>query len=143
MANSKRYFRPKAAGVKGTPYDSMTEKRLHEGAFKGLPHHTETIHYTIQHRYEPDFIYKTEDGLEFILEVKGFAQDASELQKIKNIKNQLRDDQIFVMVLEKPDVKLHWYKVRKDGTKMSLSEWCDKNKIMWVSEANAGKILDN
>jgi hypothetical protein len=140
----KRFFRNKPKSLIGTPYDSMIEKRLHEGVFKDtLFHPKKYVEYSITHTYCPDFVLKNPDGTEFIIDSKGYIQDSSELQKLKNIIEQLEDHQIFVLILEKPNVKLHWLKVRKDGTKCTIEEWCDKNKVMYLYEEEAYKLLED
>lgn len=141
MSKQGRFFRNKPKELLGTPYDSMTEKRLHDGPFKDLEFHTKKVPYVIEHNYSPDFIYTTDDGIEFLIEVKGYFQDSSETQKYKWIVKSLEEHQILVLVLENPETKLHWLKVRKDGTKMTMREWAEKQGIMWVSEDEAGNIL--
>ena len=141
MAKQGRYFRPKPKALIGTPYDSHLERRLSEGPLKDCPFHTTKVPYYIRHDYNPDFVYTTDDGIEFFIEAKGFFQDSSEAAKYKWIRDQLEDHQILIFVLEDPTKQIHWQSKRKDGTRMTMSQWCEKQKIMWVSEDDAGNIL--
>ena len=144
MARKKgRFFRPKSKDLIGTKYDSHLEKRLHEGPFKDCEFHTKKITYYIQHDYNPDFIYTTDDFIEFLIEAKGYFQDSKELQKYKWIKDQLAENQILVLVFENPHKPIHFQKKRKDGTKMTHAEWAEKLGIMWISENEAGRLMEN
>lgn len=135
-----RFFRPKPAALKGTPYDSMTEKRLHEGVLSGLEHHCEKINYTVPHRYEPDFVYRDSESV-FYLEVKGYFQDASELQKYKHVKKSLGEGQYLVFVFETPHKPIHFQKKRSDGTKMTHAQWAEKEGFMWFTECTIKNLV--
>lgn len=136
-----RYFRQKPKELKGTPYDSLVEKSLHEGVLSGCEFHPEKISYVSEHKYEPDFTYRDSKGIEWLIEAKSIFQDSKEASKYKWIKKALKEDQILVFVLEKPDLKIHWQAKRKDGSKMSMSEWCEKNGFMWFTKDNIERIL--
>ena len=137
-----RYFRVKHKDLKGTPYDSMTEKRLHDGAFKGCDFHSTNIEYHIEHKYEPDFTF-TKAGKAIYIEVKGYFQDRAELQKYKWIKKALHSsEEELVFIFEKPDKPIHFQAKRKDGTKMTHREWCVKSGFRVYSESEAYKLLE-
>ncbi len=142
MAKQGRFFRPKHKSLIGTAYDSLTEKRLHEGAFKEAEFHTKKITYAVEHKYEPDFVIKKSDGISFIVEVKAIFNDSSEASKYTWIKKFLQDDEVLIMIFEKPHQGIHWKAKRKDGTKMTYAEWADKNGIMWLSEEDAYKLTE-
>lgn len=137
-----RYFRPKPAALKGTPYDSMTEKRLHEGVFKGCNFHNYKIAYHIEHKYEPDFII-VRDGKTIFVEVKGYFQDRAETQKYKWVAKALDDNEELVFIFENPNKQMHFQAKRKDGTKMTHAEWCDKMGFRVFSEEEAYQILED
>ena len=141
MAKNGRYYRKKAKEVIGTKYDSVTEKRLHEGVLSGCRFHPEKISYTIEKTYEPDFSYRDSSGIEWLIEVKEILQDSAEAQKFQWIKKALKEDQILVFCISNPNQKIYWQKARKDGSKMTLSEWCDKQQILWFTHENIGNIL--
>lgn len=136
-----RYFRQKPAALKGTPYDSLVEKSLAEGPLKDCQFHPEKIDYISEHKYEPDFTFRDSKGIEWIIEAKSIFQDSKEASKYQWVRKALKDDQILVFVLEKPDQKIHWQAKRKDGSKMTMGEWCEKNKFMHFTKDNIGRIL--
>jgi hypothetical protein len=136
-----RFYRPKSKSLIGSGYDSFLEKRLDEGPLKDFEFHTKKIPYYIEHTYNPDFTYTCDDGVEFLVEAKAFFQDSAEASKYKWIRDQIADNQILIFVLEDPKKAIHWQSKRKDGTKMTMSEWCDRQKIMWVAEDEAGNII--
>lgn len=140
VAQRGRFFRPKPKALKGTPYDSMTEKRLHEGVLSPCNFHTVKLSYTIEHKYEPDFIVNVGDKIIYI-EVKGYFQDRAETQKYNWIKKALSDVEELVFVFEKPDKPIHFQAKRKDGSKMTHREWCIKQGFRVFSEEEAGQIL--
>lgn len=143
MAKQGRFFRPKPKALKGTIYDSMLEKRLHEGPFKKLEFHVNSnkIDYVIEHKYEPDFVYKAPDGTVIYIECKGYFQDSAEAQKYKWVKKSLKDNEILVFVFEKPDKEIHYQRKRTDGTKMTHREWCEKEGFICVSEQEAENVI--
>jgi len=139
-AQRGRFFRPKPKALQGTIYDSMTEKRLHEGSLSTCNFHTVKIGYTIEHKYEPDFIVNVDNKIIYI-EVKGYFQDRAETQKYNWIKKALSDVEELVFVFEKPDKPMHFQAKRKDGSKMTHREWCVKQGFRVFSEENAGQII--
>lgn len=142
MAKQGRYFRPKLKELKGTPYDSMTEKRLHEGVFKGFPHHSEWIHYNIEHKYEPDFKLECKDGKIIYIEIKGYFQDRAEATKYTWINKALKEHEELVFIFERPDKPIHFQAKRRDGTKMSHREWCVKNGFRIFDEETCKELLE-
>lgn len=123
----KRWFAKREAVLKGTPYDSLFEKRMHETVLKDcLFHSTEhLIPYTIPHTYEPDFIY-VKDGKTYIIETKGRFRDNTEASKYKWIRDSLPPDTELIFVWDKDGTRFPFAKKRKDGTHMTHNEWADK-----------------
>lgn len=128
MAQQGRYFRPKPAALKGTPYDSLTEQRLHETIFSTARFHDkrDRVGYSIPHRYEPDFVVEEGDK-KFIIEVKGYFQDRAECSKYPHIKETLSENEELVFIFEKPNKPMHFQSTRVDGSKMTHCEWADKH----------------
>lgn len=135
-----RFFRPKPASLKGTPYDSTTEQRLHQGVLANTPFHSEKVPYSVEHKYNPDFIIDKGDT-KFLVEVKGYFQDRAEMSKYKWIKKALPEGTYLVFVLEKPDKPIHFQSKRGDGTKMTHEEWCQKEGFMVFTEETIGDLL--
>lgn len=127
-----RFFRPKPAALKGTPYDSLTEKRLHETIFATARFHDagDKISYSIPHRYEPDFVIE-QGGKSFIIEVKGYFQDRAECSKYTHISKALTPEQELIFIFEKPNKPMHFQSTRVDGTKMTHCEWATKHGFRW------------
>lgn len=78
-----------------------------------------------------------------LLEVKGYFQDSSETQKYNWVRKSLKEDQELVFVFENPNTKLHWLKARKDGTKMTMAEWADKQGFRWFTIDTVGELIEN
>ena len=64
--------------VKG--YDSNWEYELHSGILDKWEHHVDKVEYTVEHKYEPDFV-KTIKGKKILLEAKGRFWDSAEYSK--------------------------------------------------------------
>lgn len=141
MAKQGRYFRKKHKDVVGTKYDSLVEKRLHEGVLKNTEFHPEKISYVSYHNYHPDFTYRDSDGIEWLIEAKSIFNDSKEASKYKWIRESLKEDQILVFVLEKPEQPIYWSAKRKDGSKQTMQEWCERNGFMAFTEDTIERIL--
>lgn len=143
MAKKKqgRYFRSKHKSLLGTPYDSLVEKDLHEGPLKNTQFHPEKIHYVSHHTYEADFSYRDSKGIEWLIEAKSIFNDSKEASKYKWIRESLNDDQILVFCLEKPEQPIYWSSKRKDGSKQTMQEWCERNGFLVFTKDTIHKIL--
>lgn len=140
MATHGRYFRTKPKTLMGTNYDSMMEKRLHDAAPE-LNHHSEKFEYVRYHTYNPDFVIEI-DGVKLLVEAKGYFQDAQELSKYVPISEQLPENCKLVFVFEKKDKPIHFQAKRKDGTKLTHSEWCSKRGFDSYSESEFIEFLN-
>ena len=108
-------------------YDSPFEKELHEGILSNYSFHTEKIEYTIDHRYEPDFIREI-DGKKIYVEVKGRFFTSDEAAKYVWVKKVLKEDEELVFLFFNLKTIMPGAKVRKKcGTKRTVSEWAAKN----------------
>lgn len=107
----------------------------------GLEFKPNPIEYTIEHKYNPDFKHST-GSKQILIEAKGFFQDASEAAKYKWVREALPEDTELVFVFEKPETRLHYLQRRKDGSKMSMAEWAEKNGFRWFTIDTIGEILD-
>jgi hypothetical protein len=116
-----------------TGYDSQWEYVLHRNALKKWQHHSDTISYIVEHKYEPDFT-KVIDGREYLLEAKGRFWDYNEYSKYIWIRKALKPNQELVFLFSSPSSPMPQAKRRKDGSKRSHSEWAEKNKFRWFSE---------
>ena len=127
----RRKIRPSdKPGVEG--YDSNWEYLLHTKILKSWEIHTETIEYTVDHKYHPDFI-KVLGGVKILLEAKGRFWDHAEYSKYIWIKKYLPENTELVFLFAEPTAPLPQAKRRKDGTKRSHSEWATANGFRWFS----------
>lgn len=78
---------------------------------------------------------KSSTGTSLLLyvEVKGYFQDAAEMQKYPWVRESFRGNQELVFVFEDPGKQIHFYKKRKDGTKLCMAEWAEKNGFRWFT----------
>jgi hypothetical protein len=117
--------------VKG--YDSNWEYQLHSGILDGWEHHVDKVEYTVEHKYEPDFV-RVINGKKILLEAKGRFWDSAEYSKYVWIAKALPDDIELVFLFANPNAPMPQAKVRKDGTKRSHAEWAEANSFRWFSE---------
>jgi len=82
-----------------------------------------TIPYTISRSYRPDFVDSS--GL-FLVECKGYFRDG-DTKKYTSIRDSLPEGQELVFVLMQPNKKI------RKGAKMTMSEWCDKEDLLWYT----------
>lgn len=129
MARFKRY-RPKKENIlKGSGYDSMLEKTLHETKLSTCTFHPKDrkIPYTVPHTYEIDFLYEA-DGKEFLIETKGRFTESAEARKYLFIREALdAEKQELIFVWQKKGTAFPFSRKRKDGTRASNEEWADKH----------------
>ncbi len=127
---ARRRWRPKKEdALKGTPYDSLLEKRLHEGKLKDCGFHTKEfmVEYTVPHTYEPDFTYE-KDGKTFLIETKGRFQDNAEARKYLFIREALDAEKFeLVFVWQKKGTRFPFARKRLDGSYATHEEYADKH----------------
>lgn len=132
----KRYFKKKENILKGTGYDSLLEKHLHETVLRDADFHPkEKVDYIIPHKYNPDFVISV-NGITYYIESKGRFRDSAEASKYTHIRKHLPDNSELVFIWEKQFTAFPFSKRRKDGTRMTNEEWADKNQFRhWVNGA--------
>lgn len=126
----KRFFESKRKELKGTPYDSITERDLHSGILKSARFHDkeDRVNYTVPHYYEPDFVLEKE-GRTFLVEVKGRFRDATEAAKYVHIRKSLPETHELVFVWDQINKTFPFAQKRKDGTKRTHEEWADHQEF--------------
>lgn len=131
----------------GYAEDSKFEEELRYGLFKNLEYHPKKINYTIAHTYEPDWVIRRQCKDEckcsynIYIEAKGAFRESSELQKYTNIRDQLPDGDELVFLFQKPNAPIYFKAKRKDGTKMSHAQWCDKNRFLYFDITTIQELL--
>jgi hypothetical protein len=92
-----------------------------------------TVPYTISRSYRPDFVDSS--GLSLV-ECKGYFRDG-DTKKYTSIRDSLPEGQELVFVLMQPNKKI------RKGAKMTMSEWCDKEGILWYTIETLQELIDH
>ena len=91
-----------------------------------------TIPYTISRSYRPDFVDSS--GLSLV-ECKGYFRDG-DTKKYTSIRDSLPEGQELIFVLMQPNKKI------RKGAKMTMSEWCDKENILWYTIETLQELIN-
>ena len=90
------------------------------------------VTYQVPHEYNPDFVHPNQPDI--LIECKGFfIKGFSDAQKYLAV---IRDnpDKELVFVFSDPNKKAYAQcRSRKDGSFMTLAEWCEKNYIIYFT----------
>jgi len=92
-----------------------------------------TVPYTISRSYRPDFVDPS--GV-CLVECKGYFRDG-DTKKYTSIRDSLPEGQELVFVLMSPNKKI------RKGAKMTMSEWCDKEGILWYTIETLQELIDH
>lgn len=139
----KRFFKSKPKSLpKG--YDSQLEYNLHQTVLKDATHHVDKVDrlpYTVEHVYEPDFLFRLNEKL-WVIEVKGRFRDSTESAKYVWVRKMLEQWPYYlksgcseielILLFENAATPMPFSKRRKDGTKLSHGEWASKNGFRWL-----------
>ena len=114
------------------PYKSGLERRLAD-ILQLCYYEKVKVKYTVPHTYNPDFGFPDKPWL--LIEAKGrFINGSAEAKKYVEVAKQHRELEI-VFILENPNTKAYpQCKPRKDGSIMTIGEWCAKNKFCFYHE---------
>jgi hypothetical protein len=99
---------------------------------KGFDYEPFTVPYTIERNYRPDFVHRSAGVL---VECKGFFREG-DTKKYTSIRDSLPDDQQLVFILMQPNKKI------RKGAKMTMSQWCDKEGILWYNIDTLQELID-
>jgi len=99
---------------------------------KGFDYEPFTVPYTIKRNYRPDFVHRSAGVL---VECKGFFREG-DTKKYTSIRDSLPDGQQLVFVLMQPNKKI------RKGAKMTMSQWCDKEGILWYNIDTLQELID-
>ena len=100
---------------------------------KGFDYEPFTIPYTIERSYRPDFVHSASGVL---VECKGYFRDG-DTKKYTSIRDSLPREQELVFVLMQPNKKI------RKGAKMTMWEWCDKERILWYNIETLQELIDH
>lgn len=129
MARSRKgMYAAREKLIKGTPYDSIFEKNIHERLLQEARFHNkeDRVNYSVPHYYEPDFVLE-KAGVTYYIETKGRFRDSTEARKYIFIRENLPKDSELVFIWEKANTVFPFAKRRKNGTKATHEEWANKN----------------
>jgi len=124
------------------PYKSRLEKSLHEKALKEYEYEPKSgkTPYAVEHEYNPDFIHPSQPNV--LVEAKGYMQNGSADCKKYVAIAKCNPELELVFVFSRPEAKAYpQCRRRKDGTFLSLAEWCDKNNFLYFSTGTVPKDL--
>lgn len=91
-----------------------------------------SVPYIIERNYRPDFVHRPSGVL---VECKGFFREG-DTKKYTSIRDSLPDDQQLVFILMQPNKKI------RKGAKMTMSQWCDKEGILWYNIDTVQELID-
>ncbi len=115
---------------KKAKYDSYFEETLHKGALSKCQFHPKRVPYIIhwEREYEPDFKVGN-----VLIEAKGRFRDRMEANKYLWIRQALPKGTELVFVLMNAKASMPGSRRRKNGTRYSISEWCDRHDFVWYT----------
>jgi|DEB0MinimDraft_10_1074344.scaffolds.fasta_scaffold02900_4 hypothetical protein len=99
---------------------------------KGFDYEPFTVPYIIERSYRPDFVHNASGTL---VECKGYFRDG-DTKKYTSIRDSLPTGQQLVFVLMQPNKKI------RKGAKMTMSQWCDKEGILWYTLNTLQELID-
>ncbi len=141
---------PKWSKVKGYASDSKWEEKLKLGIFANLEYHPQKLSYCMYHTYEPDWVLEqkveNDRGEQYIfrtyIEAKGAFREASEMAKYVAVDKTLdHDKEELVFLFMKPNAPIYFRAVRKDGTRISHAQWCEKNGFRYFDEQTIKELI--
>ena len=118
--------RSKKSAFRST-FEEDVSKRI-----KGFDYEPFTVPYVIERSYRPDFVHNASGTL---VECKGYFRDG-DTKKYTSIRDSLPTRQQLVFVLMQPNKKI------RKGAKMTMSQWCDKEGILWYTLNTLQELID-
>jgi hypothetical protein len=99
---------------------------------KGFDYEPFTVPYVIERNYRPDFVHNASGTL---VECKGYFRDG-DTKKYTSVRDSLPTGKQLVFVLMQPNKKI------RKGAKMTMSQWCDKEGILWYTLNTLQELID-
>ena len=100
---------------------------------EGFMYETTKHHYTIAHKYTPDFVLG-----EILVECKGWFRPGDR-QKYRAVRDGLKQDLFenweLVFLLQSPNKRV------QKGAQLTMAGWCDKEGIKWFSMDNIEDLI--
>lgn len=124
---SRRSRRSRSAKFRST-FEEDVAKILKDFSYEPF-----TVPYTISRSYRPDFV---DPSGAYLIECKGYFRDG-DTKKYTSIRDSLPEGQELIFVLMSPNKKI------RKGAKMTMSEWCDKEGILWYNIETLQELIDH
>lgn len=124
------------------PYKSRLEKALHTGPLSQYEYEPKgsKVAYIVGHDYYPDFIHPNQPKV--LVEAKGFMQNgSSDCSKYVAIAKCNPDYEIVFIFSDSKAKAYPQCRRRKDGTILSLAEWCVKSGFLYWDTHNVPNEL--
>mgnify|MGYP003135666067 FL=1 len=122
-------MKPKLRGLRKVPpkYRNNFEKTAGLLLKDHCKNEPEKVPYVVHRNYIPDFVGRNDKNrIDILVEAKGFFR-VGDTQKYKAIRDSLPKKKQLVFLLYNPNKKL------RKGSKMTMAEWCEKEKFKWYT----------
>ena len=118
-------------------YRNKFEQEIGEALGPDWEYEPFRMQYTVLRNYTPDFVLTFDDYFKIFVEAKGYFRPGDR-QKYKAIRDECVDDGYITLVffLQYPNKKV------QKGAQLTMSQWCDKENIQWVSTVEELKKLE-
>jgi hypothetical protein len=123
------------------PYRSLLEKRIATRLDTSYEYEPKSakLDYMVLHKYTPDFVSATNKNV--VIEVKGYFRTSSEATKYVHIKRYNPEIEL-IFIFGNPFKKAHPNcRPRKNGTLLTLAEWCGNHEFLYYSEKKLPKEI--
>lgn len=97
---------------------------------KNCHYEPKKVPYTWEAEYIPDFVPKNEPNI--LIEAKGRFRTRAEARKYQAVQKSNPEIEV-VFVFMAPNVPMPGAKRRKDGTRLTHSEWAEKSGFRWFT----------
>ena len=117
-------------------FDSKFEQKLYSILDPSeVNYHPEDcrLAYTLHKNYEPDWVIWHDAGYVTYIEAKGRFRDRIEASKYLAVRSGLGPKEELVFILQNPKANMPGAARRKDGTRASIGEWCDRHDFKWFT----------
>ena len=119
--------------VKRKKYGSSFERTIHTKYLPEFNVHPGKIHFIRHANYEPD-LDRTLSGFKYIIEDKAYFFTQDKTKFYLDFRDTLKENEEFIFIFQYPNKEIKWKPKRKDGTKMSVSQWATRNNVRWFCE---------
>jgi len=123
-----------------TKYDSIFERELHAGVLKDWTYHPKTFEFSIPKKYTPDYGFTLGNNTYYI-ESKGYLYSSESCRSFTEFRRILKPNEELIFCFSNPSVPMKWKTKRKDGSRMTVSQWADVNNFRWYTSDSLFVLL--